>query len=331
MVFGFALAVIVGFLFTAGRNWSGQPTPTGGALAAIASLWIAARIFGFTPWPYLGAPFDIAFAVASAAALGRALWHAGNKRNYFFVGLLLAIAALNAAFHLALAGRIEVDLSRVLTIALDVVLFICVVMAGRVVPMFTNNAILGAGAKRSLPIEKAALASVLALAVADLAGLNGTIVAAVAALAALAHAVRLALWNPWATRPKPIVWILHASYAWVPIHLALRAASALDWVAPSLAAHALTVGTIGGLTIGMMTRTSLGHTGRPLTVGAAETSAYWLVMVAALARVFVPIAAPGWTLPATIASGFLWSAAFLVFTVAYWPILSRSRVDGQPG
>lgn len=331
MVFGYVFAVIVGFLFTAGRNWTGQPTPTGWALAAIAGLWIVARILALTPWAWAALPFDLAFAVAAAIGLGIPLWRSRNSRNYFFVALLLAIGLLNAAFHLALLGRLDVDLARVIRVALDVVLFIAVVMAGRVTPMFTNNAVPDAGARRDPWIERLSLGSVLALIAADLFALAASAVALVALVAAVSHAARLALWNPLATRAKPILWILHAAYAWIVIHLALRALAAWNVVPTTLATHALTVGAIGGLTIGMMTRTSRGHTGRILETGAAETTAYSLVMAAAVARVLVPAIVPGLTWHATVLAGILWTIAFALFTVTYWPILSRPRVDGRPG
>jgi len=210
------------------------------------------------------------------------------------------------------------------------VLFICAVMAGRVIPMFTNNAILGAGARRTLALERAALGSLLALIAVDVLALPSPVVATVAAFAAVAHGWRLFLWSPWKTRSKPIVWILHASYAWIVVHLALRAAAALELLPATLATHALTVGAVGGLTIGMMTRTARGHTGRVLETTLVETAAYVLVMLAALVRVFVPMV-PGWTMPAIVFSGLLWAAAFVLFTIAYWPILSRPRLDGRPG
>ena len=329
MIFGYTFAVIVGFLFTAGSNWTRQPTPRGAALGAICAAWVLARLFALSPWPLVSLAFDLAFSLAAAVGLGIPLWRARNTRNYFFVALLLAVGALNAAFHLALLDRIEVDLGHVIELALDVVLFIAVVMAGRVVPMFTNNAIPGNGARRVLALERIALGAVLALMAADLLGLPEPAIAVVAGVAAIAHAVRLALWNPWATRSKPILWILHASYAWIVAHLALRSASALDLAADTLAIHALTVGAIGGLTLGMMTRTARGHTGRPLETGAAETLAYALVMAAAIVRVFGPMA--GWVFGAIVISGFLWAAAFAIFAVTYWPILSRPRLDGRPG
>jgi uncharacterized protein involved in response to NO len=331
MIFGYAFAVIVGFLFTAGRNWTNQPTPSGWALAGIAALWLAARMLAFSPWPHAALPFDVAFAFAAAIGLGIALVKARNTRNYFFVALLVAFAALNVAFHLAMAGRFMVELPKIIAVALDIVLFIIAVMAGRVVPMFTNNAVPGAGARRVLALERLALGAVLALIAVDMVRAPGWLVAAVAGVGALAHAVRLALWNPLATRAKPILWILHASYAWVAIHLALRALAALGLVAATLATHALTVGAIGGLTQGMMTRTARGHTGRALETGRGETAAYALVMAAAVVRVLVPAAVPSLNIVAIVASGALWSIAFAVFTVLYWPILSRPRLDGRPG
>jgi uncharacterized protein involved in response to NO len=330
MIFGYTFAVIVGFLFTAGSNWSGRPTPRGAALAAIVAAWVLARFFALSPLSWLSLFFDVAFAFAAAVGLGIPLWRARNTRNYFFVALLAAIGLLNIAFHLAILGRIPIDLGRVIAIALDIVLFICVVMAGRVIPMFTNNAIPGAGARRILLLEQASLGSVLALIAVDVLALPSPVVAGVAALAAMAHGWRLSLWSPWKTRAKPIVWILHASYAWIVVHLALRAAAALELLPATLATHALTVGAVGGLTIGMMTRTARGHTGRILETTLVETAAYVLVMLAALVRVFVPMV-PGWTMPAIVLSGLLWAAAFGLFTAAYWPILSRPREDGRPG
>ena len=136
MIFGYAAAVIVGFLFTAARNWTGRPTPGGIALGAIAGLWVAARILALTPWPGLAGVFDVSFALAAATGLAIPLWRARNRRNYFFVALLVAMAALNAGFHLTLAGLIEADLPRLLVIALDLVLFIAVVMGAALVRVF---------------------------------------------------------------------------------------------------------------------------------------------------------------------------------------------------
>ncbi|MCC6209949.1 MAG: NnrS family protein [Burkholderiales bacterium] len=319
MLFGYAFAVISGFLFTAVRNWTGRPTPAGAPLAAIAALWIAARALAVlrpsaAPWA------DAAFAVAVAWGIGQPILSSGN-RNWFFIPLVLALGAASIAFqawpHVALSA------------GLDVVLFIIALMGGRVIPSFTNSAVPGAGARTYRGLEFAALGSVLVLLAFDLAEAPAAAFAALAA--AVLHGARLALWAPLKTRGRPILWILHLSYAWIVVHLALRGLSGWDLVPPVLATHALTIGGIGGLTLGMMTRTARGHTGRTLQAGSAEVWAYLLVQASALARVLVPIAVPQAYAASVAVSAALWSAAFALFCVAFVPILSAPRLDGRPG
>ena len=163
MLFGFVLAVIVGFLLTAGRNWANQPTPTGAPLMAQAALWLAARVLVLTPWGWAAAAANVGFAWASAYALGRALWAGRSQRNYFFVGLLVLMGVASLAVHLQLLGVLELPGWVGINLALDVVLFIMAVMAGRVLPMFTNNGVPGAQARRDARVEKVALGSLLVL------------------------------------------------------------------------------------------------------------------------------------------------------------------------
>jgi len=204
-------------------------------------------------------------------------------------------------------------------------------MGGRVIPMFTNNGVPGAQASRHPLVEKLALGSVLAVLAADIAGLGGAVLAAVLAVAAAAHAARWWRWQPWTTLRTPLVWILHAAYLWIVLHLVLRALALAEVVPASAATHALTVGAIGGLVIGMMTRTARGHTGRPLRAGRLEVACYALVLLAAVVRVAVPLVLPAATLAAILASAALWSAGFALYAVGYWPVLTRPRLDGLPG
>jgi uncharacterized protein involved in response to NO len=331
MIFGYAFAVIVGFLLTAVRNWTGRPTPSGASLAAIAAAWLAARVLVFTPWTELAALADAAFALAAAAGIAVPLIAARNRRNYFFVALLVVLGAVNLCFYLAKDDVLDVPVGAGLQVALDLILFVMTVMAGRVIPMFTANAIPGAGPRRHPWLDRAALAVILLLVAADAIGVPEEITALLAGAAALLHGARFLLWRPWRTLAKPLVWILHAAYGWIVLHLALRSVAELGLIMPSLATHALTVGAIGGLTLGMMTRTARGHTGRPLEAGRGELSAYVLIQLAALVRVFVPLLAPPLYLDALIVSGALWSLAFAVFVAVYWPILTRPRADGRPG
>jgi len=331
MIFGYAFAVLVGFLFTAGRNWTNRPTPTGIPLAAIALLWLAGRVLVIAPWPLLTAAADTTFAIAATAGLAVPLVASRNRRNYFFIPLLLGLGAANLAFHLAMAGVIDFPVQRGLQAGLDLILFVVAVMAGRVIPMFTANAIPGTNAVRLPWLERTVLGGTLALLAVDVLGLPPAVIAVIAAIAGVAHAVRLILWKPWVTAGRPIVWILHLSYAWIAVHLGLRVLSVFGAVSGSLATHALTIGAIGGITLGMMTRTSRGHTGRSLQTTPYETASYVLVHLAAAARVFLPMFDAELQLTAIIVSGILWSAAFALFTLTYWPILTRPRIDGQPG
>ena len=331
MLFGFALAVVVGFLFTAGHNWSGQATPTGAWLAALAALWLAGRILVLTPWGWTAAVVNTAFPLCAAIALGIPFYKSRNTRNYFFVGLLALMGLAELAVHLSALGVLQVPGWAGIGLGLDVMLFIMAVMAGRVTPMFTNNGVPGAQATRQPQLEKIALGLVLALLLADLLQITGIALALLAAVAALAHLARWWLWQPWKTLRVPLVWVLHMAYFWIPVHLLLRALAAMTWVPSSAATHALTAGAIGCMVIGMMTRTALGHTGRLLRARKTEVGCYVLIGSAALVRVVVPLLSPALTYHAVIAASILWSCGFGWYALSYWPILSRARPDGHSG
>ncbi len=331
MLFGYTTAVIAGFLLTAVRAWTNEPTPSGVPLMALAALWVCGRVLVLTPLAMTAAVVNAAFPVAVAVAIGIPLLRSRNVRNYFFVGLLMLMGVLILAVHLALQGAFELPPRLGLLLGLDVMLFVMAVMGGRVIPIFTNNGVPHAGATRHALVEKLALGSVLLLFAADLFQLQPAAVAAIALLGAIAHGVRLYLWRSWRTLATPLVWILHAAYAWIVAHLTLRALAGVGWIAESYAIHALTVGAIGGLTLGMMTRTARGHTARPLVADGYELACFLLIQVAATVRVFGGMAFAALYLPSIQVSGVLWAAAFGLYAVRYWPVLSRPRLDGKPG
>ena len=331
MLYGYTVAVMAGFLLTAVRNWTGKPTPTGVPLIVLASLWIAGRILVLTPFPIAAAFVNAAFPMAIAIAIGIPLVQSNNRRNYFFIALLLLLGVAVLALHLSPLGVLPWPERASLQAGLDVVLFVLAVMGGRVIPMFTNNGVPGTNATRHPWIEKIALGSVLALLGADLLPLPAAFVALLAFFAAAAHAARLYRWQPWRTFGAPMVWVLHVAYAWIVIYLVLRGLAALGMVGELFAVHALTIGAIGGMTIGMMTRTARGHTGRPLAPDRFEVACYVLVAFAAAIRVFGGMWLPDWYLATVVVSGACWSTAFALYTVRYWPVLTCSRLDGKPG
>jgi uncharacterized protein involved in response to NO len=330
MVFGFAAAVITGFLFTAARNWTGLPTPAHGPLALLAGLWLLGRLLMVTGPGWLAASADVAFLPAVALALWFPLRRSRN-RNQFFVALLLLFAAANLAFHLTHAGMLNLPELAPARFALYLVACIVMIMSGRVTPSFTQNAIPSARIRRNRTLDLVAIgAAALALAAA-LIGLPGWLTGPICLAAAALQAARLWMWDPLCTRHQPILWILHLSYAWIPVGLLLMGLAALTAVPAVLADHALSVGAVGGTIIGMITRTARGHTARPLRVSAPEVVAYGLVHAAAALRVLVPLIWPEAYRYAVSGSGALWSAAFLLYLLVYVPILSEPRPDGKPG
>ena len=331
MLFGYTLAVVAGFLLTAVPNWTGMPTPSGAPLIALAALWVVGRVLVLTPFAIAAAVANAAFPVAVAVAIGIPLVRSRNRRNYFFIALLLALGLAVIAFHLSHLDLFPWPQRATLQVGLDVVLFVMAVMGGRVIPMFTNNGIPGVRATRHPAVERLALGGVLLLLVADLLQAPPVVIGGVALIAAVVHAVRLCLWQPWRTLGSPIVWVLHLAYGWIVAYLVLRGLAAIGLVNDVFAVHALTVGAIGGLTIGMMTRTARGHTGRPLVADRFEIACYALVALAAAIRVFGGMWLPGAYVATVVVAGTCWSAAFALYVVRYWPILSRGRLDGKPG
>ena len=330
MIFGFAVAVIIGFLFTAGRNWTGLDTPTDGLLAMLAGLWLAGRLamaFGSGVWV---AVIDIAFLPVAAVLLLRVLVKAKSKRNYF-VGVLPGLLALaNLVFHLAVLQVIDADPLMAMHLALGLIVVLETIIGGRVIPMFTFNGIRGIKQWRDKRIDwAAAIATGVALLLWATGA--GAWAATVSITAALLQAVRVGGWNPWATRKVPLLWILHLSYMWIPIGLALIGLAQLGVLPRTAGIHALAIGATGGLIIGMITRTALGHTGRMLVAGPMETAAYVLVQLAVLIRVLTVVAIPAAAVGGIHAAATVWSLGFLLYLWRYTPFLLRARVDGKEG
>ena len=330
MLFGFATAVIVGFLLTAGKAWTGSETLRGPALGALALLWLAARLAAVgAPYP-LYAALDLSLLPFVAAVLARVLLRAGNRRNLPLVGMLLLLTLANGVFHASVLGLLPLAPLQALHAGLALIVMIECVMAGRVVPAFTMSATPGLKLATPRHLSAAALA-VTAAGLAAWVLLPGA-AALSAALLALASALQAALlwhWRPQATRGRPILWILHAAYAWIAVGLLLLALAELGLIAPSAGIHALAVGATGGLIIGMITRTARGHTGRALKVSKAEVLAYALVLSAAALRVFLPLlASPA---VAWVAAGVAWSSAFGIYLAVFTPWLTQPRLDGKDG
>ena len=336
MVFGFAVAVIAGFLLTAVGNWTHRPTLVGVPLLALAALWtlgrVAMALAGVLPRS-LPAAVDLAFLPALIVTLGRPILAARNGRNFVMLAILGALFAANLVIHLDALGVLALGSGRHACLdAIDVVVLLIVIIAGRVFPMFTRNAT-GIASIRSSPVLDAlAIAGMAVLTLLDVFVPESPGAGATAGVVGVLVLVRAARWGTRHTARQPLLWILHAGYAWIPAGLFLRALAAVTPVVPgSLATHALTVGAIGSLTLGMMARVALGHTGRALVAPKPLAAAFGAITAAAFARAIVPIFAPSRYFTTLLVAASLWTLAFLIYLVIYLPVLMMPRVDGKPG
>ena len=331
MLFGFTVAVIVGFLLTAGKAWTGLDTPRGVTLAALAGLWLAARLAAvFAPYGVY-ALLDLLLLPLVAGIFIAVLLRAGGGRNLPLGAILLLLALANAAFHGAVSGVLNIEPVRALHAGLALIVMIECVIAGRVIPAFTQSALPGVRLKVPPWLEQATLgATAIALALWVLAPANIFSATALGA-AALLHVLRLWCWKPLRTRSRPILWVLHLAYAWLPIGLALLGLSQLGVVGASSGIHALAVGATGGLIIGMITRTARGHTGRALQASRLEVTAYLLVAGAAVARVLLPLLAPQHLVIWLVAAALAWGLAFALYLLVFAPWLVATRLDGKDG
>jgi uncharacterized protein involved in response to NO len=331
MVFGFAIAVVVGFLYTAGRTWTGLWTPREGQLAMLAALWLAGRAAMFALPPLPAALVDALFLPCAAWPMYSVLKQSGNTRNLFLVGLLGLLALCNAAFHGAVLGWLKLAPAAPVQAAILIIVVIESVIGGRVIPMFTRNGAPGSTPQVRPALDKFALGALACASLAWVAGLPAVLTAPLCLVAGAAALVRLAGWQPRATLRVPLLWILHLSYGWIGVGFILLAGASAGLLPASAALHALTVGSMAGLIIGMMTRTSLGHTGRPLKAGRAEVAMYLLIQLGGLARLAAGVGPHGWYLAALVLASLCWSLSFALFAWTYGPYLWRPRVDGKEG
>jgi len=336
LIFGFAPAVIAGFLLTAVRNWTGLPTASGLGLAGLVVLWVLGRVFVLTgPAPFAVA-IDILFIPVLGIVLAIPIVLSRNSRNIKILVILTVLALFNIIYHAAYAELLPLELTRIaITAALDVITILIAVIAGRVIPAFTASAVAGARVRRDRRVDTVAfvsLALVLIMGILDFwIPVTAVIWAVLLMTAAMAHGLRLALWHPLQTCRNPLLWMLPVAYAWIPVTLTLRALALFSLVPPAAATHALTIGVMSSLMVAMMTRSALGHTGHELKAGPVEMIVFTGLQMAAAVRVLAGLVLPGQYRGAMVIAAALWFLSFTVFLFRYVPLLTRVRVDGRPG
>ena len=338
MVFGFAVAGVLGFLTTALPNFAGATPITGRPLALLAAVWLVARLaLWMSDWlpPPLVAAADLALVPLALALLLRSLPPHPNRRMLVFPALFTLFELANALVHAEALGWTRDTGAAGVTFGINLVAILVAIIGGRIVPSFTANALRAAGSPllpRSFrALDATAIGATAAMAVAMLAVGEGPVVGAVALLAGLANAARLSLWRGAQTIRTPILFVLHVGYGWLAGAQLLRAAAELGGLLPvSAAIHALTVGCFGTMMLAVMSRAALGHTGRALRAHPLTVAAYVLVSVAALARIAVALL-PDFQMALLTATAASWIGAFALFLTVYAPILLGPRADGKPG
>jgi uncharacterized protein involved in response to NO len=334
MLLGYASAVIAGFLLTAVKNWTGEQTLHGDKLAGLCLLWIYGRLLPFYSGIFpdaLIALLDLSFLPILAYCIAKPIIKTGQFKNLLFAVLLIMMTLGNALIHLEMLKLSQHTAWIGLSLVVAMIILMILVIAGRVFPFFTERGLTGVLILPNPLFEILAISSAVLMFLLQLMQINGSLLAVVAIFAAVANAVRMLNWYDRRVWYVPLLWVLYTGYSWIILGFVLTALAAYNWISTTLALHAFTVGGIGILTLGMMARVALGHTGRALRVSNAIALAFVLINLATLFRVLIPIALPQWYEQVVYISTLAWLAAFSLFILIYAPILTTARVDGKEG
>jgi uncharacterized protein involved in response to NO len=337
VLFGVVAAAIAGFLLTAVPNWTSRPRLHGGALMLLWAMWLAARIGHFVIDP-AGADLaalalrlvDLAFLPGLALVIAAPILESGNRRNFVMVALLLGLFVANLLHGIPGTARAAAFTT------IDLVTVMMALIAGRITPLFTRNWLMRSGRGESLPrshawLDGTAMAALVTMLVFALFDRDAFVVGVLALLAAGLHLLRLVGWRGWRTGADPLVWVLHLGYAWIVVGLVLRGLGILLETVPAAAwLHAIGVGAMGTLILGVMARVSLGHTGRALALPRHGGWMFGLITLAAAVRIGAALGLLPYMVSIQLA-GVAWIAAFMLFLILYIPVLFAPRADGKPG
>ena len=339
MLFGFVTTAIAGFLLTAVPNWTGTPRVAGRPLALLVAAWLLGRsaLWGALWLPawspsWLVAAADLLFLPALAVAVGRPILRAGKRQNYPVLGVLVLLTAANLLMHAAVLGVVPFGVRLGLHASLYLVCALLAIIAGRIVPLFTRNTLRGSGVavevESSAWVERA-LVPVTGFAVVALVLRPASLAAGVACLACGALLVlRQVRWQPQRTLGVPILWVLHVGHAWLAFGFLCLGANVFSPLLPaSTALNALSAGALGTMIVGVMTRVSLGHSGREIRATPLVVAAYALVIVGGAIRVLGPLLFPDAYRTTVLWAGTIWSSGYILAAIACWPVLTRPRVD----
>lgn len=339
MIFGFVSAFIVGFLLTAVQNWTGLRAVNSWPLTLLFLLWLSSRIIMALDLSLnliIIALIDSCFYLCAAILMAKLVIRSNNIRNMFFIAILVLLTACNAVFHIGVInGNIHYVYQGLYGAIMQISLMI-VIIAGRVLPMFTAN---GTNTDKVTPViwlERTCVIFSILFIMLFLFGLNNRLSPLVMALlfsvASISNAIRAIRWRPWVTLGTPLVWSLHLAYWFIPFGYGLFALHyfGLD-VSISVSIHALTAGAMSSMILAMIARVSLGHTGRSLQVHRTMTLAFSLIAVAALIRIISGLWPQLSFNSGYLIAGICWIIAYSIYLINYSKILVLPRPDGRPG
>jgi len=333
MVFGFTAAILAGFLLTAVENWTGRPTARGTLLAVLVGLWAVGRLVGFGGvTATIAGMAELSFLPVLTVVLAIPLVLSNSRRNYLLLAILPLLWVCDAHHHLRASGLLPQSYLRSDLVAVDLIVVILIIITGRIVPLFTRNALQDESIRQVPGLSLAAIAAAIFVALVEIVAPSGIVMAVVAGAAGLLVLARSLRWGAHRTLGRPILWVLHLGHAWIWVGLFLKAASAAGLMVPASAAtHALTAGAIGTLTLGMMARVTLGHTGRKLEVSPMMTAGFFAIVGSALLRVFGPWLRPDLAGRFLVVAAGLWALAFALYVLVNARYLVTPRPDGKAG
>lgn len=338
MLFGFGAAIVVGFLLTAVQSWTGVIGIRGKPLAALALMWLSGRLllaFGSSLPDWLIAVGDVSYLLFAAIAMAYPVIKVKQWRNLMFVPILFVFALLNVASHWGVIT--EQPQLAIQSLHSTIMLFALIIsiVGGRVIAAFTSNTM---GNQRAQPIqwlETVSISSIifmLIIALYGFANVPSALLFIVSSIAALANGWRFLRWGFQHSWSDPMLWSLHLAYAFIPlgfVGLALHSVGLMDNTSAAL--HSFTVGSIGGMILAMISRVTLGHTGRPLNPHKLVPLAFGFILLAAVIRVVLPAWLPEVSQWGIGLAGVLWVAAYGIYVFVYAPMLLTTRADGNPG
>jgi len=333
MIFGFTGAILAGFLLTAVENWTKRPTAKGVLLAVLVGLWAVGRLVGLGGiTATIAGMAELSFLPVLTVVLAIPLLLSQSKRNYLLLALLPLLWICDAHHHLRASGLLPQSYLRSDLVAVDLIVVVLIIITGRIVPLFSRNALEDERIRPIPALNIAAIIAALVVAVVEVAAPSSIVMAVAAVCAGILVLARSLWWGGHRSFGRPILWVLHLGHAWIWVGFFLKAASAWGMmVPPSAATHALTAGAIGTLTLGMMARVTLGHTGRKLEVAPLMVLGFVVITASAIIRVFGPWFRADLTATMLTVSAGCWAAAFLIYVVVNARYLVTPRPDGEPG